>query len=398
MTYSVYQHWDPLRVCIVGKSYAPEFYSFIENVQARTVMEQIAQETEEDYQKLINKLNEFGVEILRPNVVNDYKFYMESNTVKIPPMTPRDYSIMLGKDFYWSVCTNLDLITRGWNDWRGSDWPKHAPMSEEEIYKLPDFVKDELNNIFNVSLESNIGELDLFALSEIEQHTWKDVIVQIQKTNKIYNRVPSFLENFSAATSTRIGRDIYLGTQSYEHNRTGDPELCKQIYPQYRWHVINTGGHSDGTYCVVCPGLIISLSDVPTYKDTFPNWEVVYLPNQSWKKVKPFLELKKQNKGKWWVPGQELNTDFTNFVETWLGHWVGYVEETVFDINMLVVDQKNIICNNYNQQVFDALDRYGITPHVVNFRHRYFWDGGLHCITSDIHRDGVMQDYFPERG
>jgi hypothetical protein len=27
--FNVYQHWDPLKVCIVGKSYAPEFYSFI---------------------------------------------------------------------------------------------------------------------------------------------------------------------------------------------------------------------------------------------------------------------------------------------------------------------------------------------------------------------------------
>ena len=30
------------------------------------------------------------------------------------------------------------------------------------------------------------------------------------------------------------------------------------------------------------------------------------------------------------------------------------------------------------------LERHDITPHIVNFRHRYFWDGGLHCITSDI--------------
>ena len=223
-------------------------------------------------------------------------------------------------------------------------------------------------------------------------------ITQIQKNNKIHNRVPQFLDNFSAATSTRVGRDIYLGTESYNQDRTSDLELCKQLYPQYRWHVVNTGGHSDATYCPVCPGLIVSLKDVPTYADTFPGWEIVYLPGQSWAKVGTFLELKEKNQGKWWVPGQELNDDFTNFVESWLGHWVGYVEETVFDVNMLVIDQKNVICNNYNKQVFDALERHGVTPHIVNFRHRYFWDGGLHCITSDVHREGTMQDYFSERG
>ena len=170
------------------------------------------------------------------------------------------------------------------------------------------------------------------------------------------------------------------------------------MYPEYRWHVVDTGGHCDGVFCPVVPGLIVSLRDIPTYKDTFPDWEIIYLPNQSWYKIKPFLDLKEKNRGKWWVPGEELNDDFTEFVEGWLSHWVGYVEETVFDVNMLVIDEKNVVCNNYNEQVFRAFERYGITPHVINFRHRYFWDGGLHCITSDVHREGVMKDYFPERG
>lgn len=400
--YNVYQHWDPLKVCIVGKSYSPEFYHFIKNVRVRTVMEQIAQETEEDYQKLINKLKEFGVEILRPNVGNDYEFYMQSNRIKIPPMTPRDYSIMLGKDFYWNACSKLLRLKQDWSDYRGPDWPETAPNNRKEIESLPDFVKDELINFFNIDLNiDNLeisAELNLTDLDKIEFYTWKDIIGQIQKNNKVYQQVPDSLDCFSGATSTRVGRDIYLGTDNYDQDRTGDSELCKKMYPQYRWHVVNTGGHSDGTYCPVCPGLIISLSDVPTYKGTFPDWEVVYLPGQSWRKVKPFLQLKQKNKGKWWVPGQELNDEFTDFVESWLGHWIGYVEETVFDVNMLVVDQKNVICNNYNKQVFDALERHGVTPHIVNFRHRYFWDGGLHCITSDVHREGTMQDYFPERG
>jgi hypothetical protein len=136
---------------------------------------------------------------------------------------------------------------------------------------------------------------------------------------------------------------------------------------------------------------------VPTYADTFPDWEVVYLPGQSWTMVKPFLKLKEKNHGKWWIPGFEDDTSVTDLVEQWLGHWTGYVEETVFDVNMLIVNPKNVIVFNYNKLVFDALERYGITPHVVPFRHRYFWDGGIHCVTSDLHREGVMQDYFPNR-
>jgi hypothetical protein len=198
--------------------------------------------------------------------------------------------------------------------------------------------------------------------------------------------------------TTRIGKDLYFANANQQFDPKQLLEQIKPKFPNYRCHVVNTLGHSDGTFCPVVPGLIVSLFDVPNYTETFPDWEVVYLPGQSWDKVKPFLDLKEKNRGKWWVPGEELNDDFTDFVEGWLGHWVGYVEETVFDVNMLVIDEKNVVCNNYNEQVFEAFDRFGITPHVVNFRHRYFWDGGLHCITSDIHREGIQKDYFPERG
>jgi hypothetical protein len=197
---------------------------------------------------------------------------------------------------------------------------------------------------------------------------------------------------------SRIGKDLYFGTEDYAQDQIQYQANIDAEFPNTRNHIVNTGGHGDGTYCPVCPGLIISLRDVPTYKKTFPDWEVVYLPGQSWYKVLPFLELKEKNKGRWWIPGFEHDQLVIDTVETWLGHWVGYVEETVFDVNMLIIDPKNVIVFNYNKLVFDALDRYGITPHIVPFRHRYFWDGGIHCVTLDLHREGVMQDYFPQRG
>ena len=64
---------------------------------------------------------------------------------------------------------------------------------------------------------------------------------------------------------------------------------------------------------------------------------------------------------------------------------------------MLMLDPKNVMVFNYNKLVFDALERYGITPHIVKFRHRYFWDGGIHCVTLDLDRPGQMQNFFPER-
>ena len=71
MTYSVYQHWDPLKVMAVGISYPPELYDYIKNEKVRKMFYQIAEETEEDYQKLITLLESFGVQTVRPDISND---------------------------------------------------------------------------------------------------------------------------------------------------------------------------------------------------------------------------------------------------------------------------------------------------------------------------------------
>jgi hypothetical protein len=374
--YSVYQHWDPLEVCIVGKAYAPEFYSFIKNTRVRSVMERIAQETEEDFLKLIKLLESFGVEILRPNVTNNYQDYLNSQgAIGPPPVSPRDVSAMIGSNFYLDTRT----IDDKWDSWRGHDWPINPPKNKHELDLLPNSIRQEI-----------LAYQKDFAFNT---HTWDHVIDKIQLTNPI-----TFNQNINTAMITRVGRDLYFGTNDYSDDIAQLELKYSKMFPDYRCRVINTGGHSDSTYCPVKPGLIVSLHDIPTYKHSFPDWEVIYLPKSHWDDISDFLKLKKKNQGKWWVPGEEKNDDFIEFVESFFNHWLGFVEETVFDINMLVIDEKNVVCTNeYREQVYRAFERHAVTPHVVNFRHRWFWDSGLHCITSDVSRTGHLKDYFPER-
>jgi hypothetical protein len=263
-------------------------------------------------------------------------------------------------------------------------WP--ACDSFEELLTLPSWIQEECNNIHKLS--------DHHAYLSAYDNIFKHIR---QQGNKISAHQDGDTGMINGAMVSRIGRDLYFGTDNYDADQSQIKQVLDKEFINTRNHIVNTGGHSDGTYCPVCPGLIISLHDVPTYADTFPGWEVVYLPGQSWDSVLPFLDLKMKNHGKWWIPGFEQDQSVIDVVETWLGHWTGYVEETVFDVNMLIIDPKNVIVFNYNKLVFDALGRYGITPHVVPFRHRYFWDGGIHCVTLDLHRSGTMQDFFPHR-
>jgi hypothetical protein len=374
--FSVYQHWDPLKVCIVGRSYPPEFYSWIKVPHVRALFERIAIETEEDFQNIIQKLTEFGVTVVRPDLPENA--YIGGKYLP-PPMTPRDSMIMIGETFYKGYQHD---IKKAYTSVKDQTWPECN--SYEEFLTLPQYIQDECNDFHH------FAEYRKFYSSYDKIF---DLIAQ--QGNKITHRPD--ISKAPGAYITRIGKDLYFGTETYNQDQKSLQNIINAEFTNTRNHIVNTGGHSDATYCPVCPGLIISLTDVPTYKDTFPDWEVVYLPGQSWNMVKPFLDLKHKNKGKWWIPGFEQDQAVVDTVETWLGHWTGYVEETVFDVNMLIIDPKNVMVFNYNKQVFDALERHGITPHVIPFRHRYFWDGGVHCVTSDLHREGVMQDYFPNR-
>jgi hypothetical protein len=294
-------------------------------------------------------------------------------------MNPRDYTVMIGNKFYEAYSTNFKPSS--YNNIKDPSWP--ACTNWEEFNQLPSWIQQECIKVHN------------FGTGQINRKEYNKIFDQIKEQGNIVDTTSHMV---NGAMCARIGKDLYFGTDSYNQDITAYKTTLDTEFISTRNHIVNTGGHSDATYCPVTPGLIISLNDVPTYANTFPGWEVVYLPGQSWAKITPFLDLKRKNKGKWWIPGFEQDQDVVDVVETWLGHWTGYVEETVFDVNMLMIDPKNVIVFNYNKQVFDALDRYGITMHIVPFRHRYFWDGGIHCVTSDLHREGTMQDYFSQRG
>jgi hypothetical protein len=306
----------------------------------RKLFERIAIETEEDYQNIIKKLQEFGVEILRPTIMSDPTHYLVGDNSRYirPPMTPRDHSIMIGNTFFDSFNKSPDL-----------DWDNGYKHIIKQIQQQGNTIRTDYHSVINGAMVS------------------------------------------------RIGQDLYFGTEFYTQNQHNLQHTIDKEFKNTRNHIVNTGGHSDGTYCPVCPGLIVSLNDVPTYKDTFPDWEVVYLPPSNYSHMREFEHSMKRNKGRWFMPGFEQDNNLTNMVDHYFDEWVGQVSETVFDVNILIVDPKNIVVSTHNDLVEQACARHGIEVHVVPFRHKYFWDCGIHCVTNDLDRSGVKENFFPNR-
>jgi N-dimethylarginine dimethylaminohydrolase len=383
--YNVYQHWDPLQVCLVGKTYPPEFYAWIENSATRSKFEKLAEETEEDYQNLIGLLEKFNVRVLRPEFPDDLnELYINGKWVQ-PPTAPRDYFIMIQDQFWipevpnashaWSV-----FYRQNKQDW----WPDFVrPIDFYNAY--PEF-QQEISEKFDKFKQ--MDQLHLDGKLNFYNHVYNEIISNGTKI------VKTPLDFINGCFVSRIGNDLFFATQTYHDNKQEILDQVNRLFPNTRNHVVNAGGHGDAVYCPVTPGLIISLNDVPTYADTFPDWEVVYLPPSNYSHMRKFESSMRHNKGRWFVPGFEKDNNMINMVDHYFDEWVGQVSETVFDVNILIVDPKNIVVSTHNDQVESACARHGIEVHVSPFRHKYFWDCGIHCVTNDLHRNGHAQNFF----
>tara|TARA_B100000508_G_scaffold50374_1_gene39142 strand:+ start:167 stop:1477 length:1311 start_codon:yes stop_codon:yes gene_type:complete len=434
MTHTVHQHWDPLKVCAVGRSFPPEFYRKIDNPKVRSVMERIAIETEEDYQKLIKILEKFNVKVLRTDVSDNVEDYVNCNSQGIvdspPPMCPRDHSIMIGDTFYmpgsdyatnYSVDETMSAVIHHIQQYSDSKTCKMAKVILNSID--PDNTMSDKGALMKMRNKFKQGSLWHHTKALVNVDDLRELIIQshtqtigsnikFPNNKKVYawesirkwcneNKVPVKYDQYlSGATTFRVGKDLMFGNVNMIDGMFIDSYKKKwaELFPDYRRHTENVASHIDGLFHPVKPGLIITSAPKERFKESFPDWEVVKVSQkESWQNIDGFLEIKRKNKGRWWIPGEENNEDLYDFIENWLNHWVTYVEETVFDVNMFVIDQKNVIVNGYNEKVYDAFERHGITPHPLPLRHRFFWDGGLHCITTDMSREGEQVDYFPER-
>jgi len=383
--YNVYQHWDPLKVCIVGKTYSPEFYSWIENSQTRNRFEKLAEETEEDYQNLINLLeNKFNVQIERPEFPTDInQLYIDGKWVQ-PPTAPRDYFTMIHDKFWVPRIPNASYA-----------WNVCYRQNKEEW--MEDFVRpqDFYNTYpeYRTKMETALKKFKVKDQKHLDAklNFYTHIFDKIEKNSSINYTDLDFI---NGCFVSRLGKNLYFATQTYYDNKQQILNQVDNLFPDTNNMVVNAGGHGDSVYCPVTPGLIISLNDIPTYTDTFPDWEVVYLPDSDYAHMRKFERSMKINKGRWFMPGFEKDQNLVNMVDHYFDEWVGEVHETVFDVNILIVDPKNIVVSSHNDRVEEACARYGIDVHVVPFRHKYFWDCGIHCVTNDLHREGVLTNIF----
>ena len=68
------------------------------------------------------------------------------------------------------------------------------------------------------------------------------------------------------------------------------------------------------------------------------------------------------------------------WIDKYLENWKGYNQEVCFDLNVLIIDSKNIVWGRDIPELFKFLKtQHGIESHVCNLRHSLYWEGGVIC-------------------
>jgi hypothetical protein len=221
---------------------------------------------------------------------------------------------------------------------------------------------------------------------------WQSVINEYQQnTNssvKINHNVC-----INGANVVRVGRDIIIDRDLFDFE-------YRNQFQEYRVDVVSNGGHMDGCFSILKPGLILANHYFDDYERTFPGWKIIMLDNPTYHAA-PSLGYQQPYpvyNGKFFDPAVSTNQTFNDHVVQHALDWVGDYRETYFELNCLVINEQNVVMLGYNAEIEKELAQHNITVHWVPFRARSFWDGAMHCLTVDIRRQSTIEDFFPERG
>jgi hypothetical protein len=212
----------------------------------------------------------------------------------------------------------------------------------------------------------------------------------------LYNKqiTPGANHIVNGANVVRVGKDIVIDTDIFD---VSEVNFNLTPFRDYRIAWVKNGGHMDGCFAILRPGLILANQYFADYEKTFPGWECIFLNESTYNQHIKYPPKGGEYNGKFYAEDVSFNQAFNDHVIAHAQNWVGNYTETFFELNCLVINESTVMMLGYNGALEKKLNEYGITVHWVPFRCRGFWDGGMHCITLDIRRRSSIVDYFPER-
>lgn len=359
-----------LKECIVGNFYTPDYFDELPESPFKERIQRLTQESCEDMDKMVNVLKTFNITVQRLNNPFPKPCVVSNGTVSVinprAAFTPRD-----NMEFIDNKCISYftyEQPTRWWDDWahhdlfmeyfnKGAEWhqmPK-GPFDEEHYYNL-------------VSSGSEITLPD-------------DRLLPGNKN--LY---------FSGANVIKFGKDIFY-TLKYTGNEAGLQWAKSVIGGDYRWHLLplsKFGNHVDASLKILRPGVMLSKYTKDEVVDAIPqvkNWDIIHVEHE-------LNDPKTAFNDSTVFPGH-YGFDADIWSNEWTKKWVEHERlKTIFDINILCIDEKTVMINIPNTEFERKLHALGFDTVNCNHRNRHFWGHGINCMTHDVLREDEAIDYF----
>ena len=331
-------NWGPLKEVWLGDVYPAEWYDDLAP-EIRDIFYHITELTKQDLGVVHRALSELGIVVQRPRYGSRDDYVVDGRLIK-PQICPRDSFAVIGNHLYHSM----------------------AGLPNPWQHCLDQYQKDP---------DSHVREMPYLGPG---------------------------LDHPNGANVVRAGKDVYFDIVTQTLDRTHIKDTMHAAFPEFssnhRVHMLKNGGHVDGCFAALCPGLLITTKYYTDYQKTFPGWHKINVLEPEFRNHgHRYLH----GNGQWHIPGISDIPSFNEHVIKHAQDWVGNYTETFFEVNCLVIDEHNVFMLGENAAVARELERWGMRVHWMPFRTRTFWDGGLHCLTLDVRRDDAAVDVFPER-
>ena len=268
--------WDPLKQIIVGSTIDPEYFEEVKDVKLRHLLQKLLYETRRYIDNLKLNLEQAGVEVLSiPNNtfddnpftnfknINEYydKFSNEwahlgtngKTGIPRPLIAPRDHAITLGDKLHvtglgksvihfitehFKFDPNI-LDTQLYDGYMETENKQGCPVRTKGPFELTE-------QWYN---DHGMTDEDLWTICQ----TWA----------------------YDAPLVTRAGDRLVVDV-TYRKNLS---IWLSEKFPIYKQNHVAFGGHSDGIYCPIKPGHIITTDYETDYSKTFPGWDVHIIDN-----------------------------------------------------------------------------------------------------------------------
>lgn len=354
-----YTEWGSLKEVVVGNiggwtdihpdfSFRLYYQDNLENIfleNSIKLQKHLIQQRQEDLDQMAKVLEGEGIKVFRPRPLEKL-FPFETPTFKdfpSPCHNPRDQFLILGDEIIETSC----------------QWRKR--------YFENDLLKDVLRDQFRqgahwVSSPRPLMDTYSFDLEHIKTHS--EVIPE-----GWHEKEEELEIMFDGAQCLKFGKDILMNIRTKNHE-LGYEWLKRHVRGRYRIHPIKlTDNHIDGMLMPLAPGkLLINSGSMKTKLDLLPDflkkWDII-IPKQ------PSNE--KQEKGEVALASQYIN------------------------INVLPLSPKKTLIfddvDGKSSPLYDQLNDLGITPVPVRMRHCRLFDGGVHCASLCLNREGELEDF-----